>query len=126
MAPGHDILGQHAAAGLGKRHKSRRALGRASCEDACQARPRRGAAPRSGSPGAEVARLAAGPFSSSLTPFDAHLPIDGLGHVVDGQAGDGDGGQRLHLDAGLAADAGERGDAQAGQGKDRARCRQLP
>ena len=34
--------------------------------------------------------------------LDAHAALDRLHHVVDGQAGDRDGGERLHLDAGLA------------------------
>ena len=48
--------------------------------------------------------------------FDAHAPVDRLGHVVDREAGDGDGGQRLHLDAGRpdASRLGPHGEA--GQG----------
>src|SRR5919204_3664419 len=34
--------------------------------------------------------------------LDAHAAIDGLAHVIDGERRDGDGGERLHLDAGLA------------------------
>src|SRR3546814_8155438 len=30
---------------------------------------------------------------------DAHAAVDRLAHVVDGEGGDGDGGERLHLDA---------------------------
>src|SRR6185312_6718322 len=45
-----------------------------------------------------------------------HGTVDRLGHVVDGQAGDGRGGKRFHLDPGLAGDAGKGGNFQAGQG----------
>src|SRR5947209_14031813 len=40
--------------------------------------------------------------------LDGHNTVDGLAHVVDGEGGDADGGERLHLDAGAAehADAG--------------------
>src|SRR5262245_44698095 len=46
---------------------------------------------------------------------DAHAAIDGLAHVVDRQGGDGDRGQRLHLDAGPVegAHGGADGDARA-------------
>ena len=37
--------------------------------------------------------------------LDGHNSIDRFAHVVDGQSGDADGGQRLHLDAGAAKDA---------------------
>src|SRR5947209_2487809 len=37
--------------------------------------------------------------------LDAHNTVHGLAHVVDGEGGDADGGQRLHLDAGAAEDA---------------------
>ena len=54
-------------------------------------------------------------FSISLNRLDAHAPVDRLGHVVDGEAGDGNGGQRLHLDAGRA-DASRLGpNGKAGQ-----------
>src|ERR687884_1719164 len=33
--------------------------------------------------------------------LDAHGAVGGLHHVINGEAGDRDGGQRLHLDAGL-------------------------
>ena len=47
--------------------------------------------------------------------LDAHAAIDRLGHVVDRQAGDRDGGQRLHLDAGLSARLGLGAHDEAGQ-----------
>ena len=37
--------------------------------------------------------------------LDGHNTIDGLAHVVDGEGGDADGGERLHFDAGAALDA---------------------
>ena len=62
-----------------------------------------------------IARFAAGLFGQHDL-LDPHGAVDGLEHVVDGEAGDGYGGQRLHLDAGFAQNLGRRGDAQAGQG----------
>src|ERR1700722_40569 len=50
---------------------------------------------------APFARFAA-PFLDQPNGLDAHAPIDRLGHVVDGEAGHGNGGERLHLDARLA------------------------
>src|SRR5262249_4589225 len=47
--------------------------------------------------------------------FDAHAAVDRLHHVVDGEAGDGHGGERLHLDAGLARDLDAGGDFEARQ-----------
>ena len=56
-------------------------------------------------------------FAQQADALDPHAAVDRLDHVVDRQAGDRDGGQRLHLDAGLArrpstsarhADAGQR------------------
>ena len=46
--------------------------------------------------------------------FDDHRFIDRLQHVVERQAGDRHGGQRLHLDAGLAGDFDFGCDADAG------------
>src|SRR2546421_12327178 len=37
--------------------------------------------------------------------LDGHNTVDGLAHVVDGEGGDADGGEGLHLDAGAAEDA---------------------
>ena len=42
---------------------------------------------------------------------DGHGLVDGLAHVVDGEGGDADGGQGLHLDAGLGVDGGGGVDA---------------
>src|SRR5207248_1366998 len=36
--------------------------------------------------------------------LDGHNTVDGLAHVVDGECGDADGGEGLHLDAGAAED----------------------
>src|SRR5712671_3085279 len=47
--------------------------------------------------GIETARLAAG-LVQQLDLGDHHAAIDRLAHVVDGEGGDGGGGQRLHLD----------------------------
>ena len=55
-------------------------------------------------------------FSIEAHALDAHAAVDRLGHVVDREAGDGDGGQRLHLDAGRADAARLRPDREAGQG----------
>ena len=54
-------------------------------------------------------------FSRRRMPVIDHAAVDRLGHVVDGEAGDRDGGERLHLDAGLAGDLGGGADAEAGQ-----------
>src|SRR5262245_42129953 len=61
-----------------------------------------------------VAGLAAG-LLDEPDSGNHHSPVDGFCHVVDGEAGDGGRRQRLHLDAGLAGDTGERGDPQARQ-----------
>src|SRR6476469_3482712 len=47
--------------------------------------------------------------------FDAHAAVDRLHHVVDGQAGNCHGGERLHLDAGLACDFDAGRHFEAGQ-----------
>ena len=44
---------------------------------------------------------------------DRHLLVDRLRHVVDGQRGDGDHGERLHLDAGLRGGLGGGNDRHA-------------
>src|SRR5262245_3937192 len=52
--------------------------------------------------------------------LDGQGAIDGLAHVVDGQGGDADGGEGLHLDAGAAVDADGGLDVQfavAGEGE---------
>src|ERR1700752_3840521 len=64
--------------------------------------------------GAVDARLAA-PLLDEANAFDAHAALDRLHHVVDGEAGDRDGGKRLHLDAGLAFQLGGRPHDHAGQ-----------
>jgi len=43
-------------------------------------------------------------FSKLKIPVAAHAAIDSLHHVVNGEAGHGDGGQRFHLDAGFSRD----------------------
>ena len=55
-------------------------------------------------------------FPRSCTASIPHAAVDGLHHVVDGEAGDRDGGQRLHLDAGLAGDLHRCGHVDAGEG----------
>ena len=65
--------------------------------------------------GLVVARVAAA-LGDEADAFDAHGPVDRLDHVVDRQAGDRDGGERLHLDAGLARHLHLRRHAHAGQG----------
>src|SRR5262245_1685808 len=59
-----------------------------------------------------VAGLAAG-FFQELDALDAHATFHALHHVVDGQAGDRNRGERLHLDAGLAGDLHGRAHHQA-------------
>ena len=54
-------------------------------------------------------------LSISRTAFDAHAAVDRLGHVVDGETGDGGGGQRLHLDPGRSDGLGLGADDDAGQ-----------
>ena len=61
------------------------------------------------------ARFAAA-FLDQPDLLDAHAPVDRLGHVVDREAGDGDGGQRLHLDAGRPQAARLGPHNEAGQG----------
>ena len=65
--------------------------------------------------GLVVARVAAA-LGDEPDAFDAHGPVDRLDHVVDRQAGDRDGGEGLHLDAGLARHLHLRRHAHAGQG----------
>src|SRR6478609_4905844 len=55
-----------------------------------------------------MAGLAASLFEQPYAT-DFHRLVGSLGHVVDGQAGDGDGGQRFHLHAGLAGELCGRG-----------------
>src|SRR5690242_13755003 len=52
---------------------------------------------------AEVAGLAAA-LLEQMNAVDGHAALDRLHHVVDGEAGDRDRGERFHLDAGLAFD----------------------
>src|SRR5581483_10188689 len=47
--------------------------------------------------------------------LDAHAALDRLGHVVDGQAGDRHGGERLHLHAGRTRHLGGRAHLQPGK-----------
>src|SRR6185437_8603416 len=62
-----------------------------------------------------VAGLAAALFQKA-DALDAHAFLDRLDHVVDGQARDRHGGQRLHLDPGLAVDLDGRLYPVTGQG----------
>src|ERR1700726_4220657 len=48
-------------------------------------------------------------------PLDAHAAFDCLRHVVDGEAGDRDRGERFHLDAGLSGHLGGGANDEAGQ-----------
>ena len=63
---------------------------------------------------AVVAGLAA-LFLNEMNGFDAHAALDRLDHVVDRQTRDGDGGERLHLDAGRAFDLHRRSHDAAGK-----------
>src|SRR5208282_1293284 len=54
-------------------------------------------------------------FLDQPDALDAHAAFDRLHHVIDGQAGDGDGGEGFHLDAGLSRDFDPRPDLNAGQ-----------
>ena len=62
--------------------------------------------------GAPVAGLAAG-FLEQANVRDGHRAVHGFRHVIDRQQRDRDGGQRLHLDAGLAVCRGQRGGGDA-------------
>ena len=57
--------------------------------------------------GLERAGPAAGLLHEANTG-ERHRPIDRLAHIVDGEAGDRDRGQRLHLHSGLGLDLGGR------------------
>src|SRR6202035_2710232 len=65
-------------------------------------------------PNAKMAAAAAA-FLDQPDALDAHAAVDRLHHVIDGEAGDRYGGQRFHLDAGLAGHFCARRDANAGQ-----------
>ncbi len=49
--------------------------------------------------------------------FDAEVLVDGFAHVVEGEAGDGDGGEGLHLDAGAGGERSRGRDAQRSGGR---------
>ena len=51
-----------------------------------------------------------------LNICDGHAAIDGLGHVIDCQAGQRNGSQRFHLDAGLPLNPRQGTDAQSWKG----------
>ena len=57
---------------------------------------------------------------------DHHAALDRLDHVVDGQARDRDGGQRLHFDAGLAGDRHGGAERRSPAAQRRVRCRPSP
>ena len=65
-------------------------------------------------PRAKMAAAAAA-FFHEPDALDAHAAVDRFHHVIDGEAGDRNGGERFHLDAGLAGHFYARGDADAGQ-----------
>ncbi len=60
-----------------------------------------------------VIGLAAGLFKQAHAG-ELHRLVDGFEHVDDGEAGDGDGGEGFHFDAGLCVDGGGGEDADAG------------
>src|SRR5260370_40012547 len=66
-----------------------------------------------------LGRLVDARFAAALLEepdrLDAHAAFERLGHVVDGEAGDRDRGQRLHLHAGSSGHLGGGADDQAGQ-----------
>ncbi len=49
-------------------------------------------------------------FVNQADIADAHAFVGGLHHVIDGEGGDRDGGQRFHLDPGLAHQLAGGGD----------------
>ena len=102
-----DILGENAAEPVGNRNL----LGRQRFERRKQARQR--FFDRNHGSASQVSRLAAR-FAQQAQIGDDHSAVDGLAHVVDGQRGDAGGGQRLHLDAGAAAQSAGRGDLDRG------------
>src|SRR3954471_19305753 len=73
-----------------------------------------------GAAGASIGALEGAAAAAALLfqpdALDGHNTIDGLAHVVDGEGGDADGGQGLHLDAGAAEDADGGLDAQQVRG----------
>ena len=110
-APRRQIGGEHAAGRFRQRHR----LGRKRRDAGDDARDRVVDGEEAHFAGAfQVARPAAA-LLDEADVGDRHAAVDGLGHVVDGEAGDRDGGQRLHLDAGLAGDLGRGADAKAGE-----------
>src|ERR1700685_4779341 len=54
-------------------------------------------------------------FFEKPDALDTHAALDRFHHVIDGEAGDRYGGERFHLDAGLAGHFYAGGDADAGQ-----------
>src|SRR5438270_13476316 len=62
-----------------------------------------------GAAGASIGALEGAAAAAALLfqpdALDGHNTIDGLAHVIDGEGGDADGGEGLHLDAGAAEDA---------------------
>src|SRR3954470_7012202 len=69
-----------------------------------------------GAAGASIGALEGAAAAAALLfqpdALDGHNTVDGLAHVVDGEGGDADGGEGLHLDAGAAEDAHGGLDAQ--------------
>src|SRR5215212_789782 len=75
----------------------------------CSSRERSSLSPR---PRPRLAAL----FAQHPDVVDARCGIHGLDHVVDGERGDADSGQRLHLDAGAVGAAHGRCDGDLGVG----------
>src|SRR5262249_44817561 len=61
-----------------------------------------------------MSRLATALLEEADT-LNAHAAFERLHHVVDGQAGDGDRGQRFHLDPGRSGDLDARAPPEAGE-----------
>src|SRR5580700_409232 len=61
-----------------------------------------------------IMAAAAAAFFHEPDALDAHAALDRFHHVIDGEAGDRYGGERFHLDAGLAGNFHARCHADAG------------
>ena len=104
-------LGEHAALGFCERQRARPAAAR-RLRARARALRRPGAAPCQRSLRPVDARLAAALFDQ-MNALDAHAALGRLHHVVDREARDRHGGERLHLDAGLAFELAGRAHDQA-------------
>src|SRR3954470_20855387 len=69
-----------------------------------------------GAAGASIGALEGAAAAAALLfqpdALDGHNTVDSLAHVVDGEGGDADGGEGLHLDASAAEDTDGRLNAQ--------------